>query len=639
MFGGKQQSYEKGRREAQSQSLFNGLEAGFYSHSELNSKSLEQISADPSTNRHWPNGHRVHSDIAETRDEDQSGSANPEPTGTPLVIEFADNDLETTGSNTPTITASESHTLVPRATTKPDNPLTSTGSTNSEGSSMNGPTLTTPAYTHTKTQTPTTLTADSSTSTNDNPTSPGNPTDATSTRTGTSSREVSPTTNTPASSSISDSSSTSTKITSYISSSTPSPSAGSTQFSTSTEPNSVSATTTTLLPSQTVSPTGSEITSSATSTSTSTDSTISSTIPTPSPTNTANESTSSYTTPTTSSSSESTTTYDYSSTSTTKSSTLSSSSSSSLSFTSASTTSFFLSTTSSSPVLTSSSSIVATSPSTLSIIMTTSFPSSSSKATPSVIFGQYGCARDSHAVQGHCAPGYFCNATAGACIHLFSDGEPCSESFQCQSSHCGFNHRCEAAQQTTPSALSGGAIAGITIGVIVGVIGPICGLLWYYRRSHHVGRRAARFLDEERRQTRGSGRSSGRFSKFNFLTSALEKQQQQQQQQEEEQHTAMPTVSSMRDAPIVSRGMHSAPDYHRPSPSPTPTSGSTVGSFGRGQYRPSLVGSQTQLDQDFNQWIQRGPPMASEILPRPFPPPFVPSPTAAEHWSHENQRQ
>jgi hypothetical protein len=154
---------------------------------------------------------------------------------------------------------------------------------------------------------------------------------------------------------------------------------------------------------------------------------------------------------------------------------------------------------------------------------TPSFSITSSTAVPSLVLGKNECSSDVHATtDGMCANDYFCNAALKTCVALKNNGDQCYEDFQCLSSYCGQGNVCTAAPSSSSSVplLSGGQIAGITVGCVAGAVVILLGLIRWQRRSRQVHLRAARFRDFENDDDLNK-RSTARWSKYNFLTQAL----------------------------------------------------------------------------------------------------------------------
>jgi hypothetical protein len=154
---------------------------------------------------------------------------------------------------------------------------------------------------------------------------------------------------------------------------------------------------------------------------------------------------------------------------------------------------------------------------------TPSFSITSSTAVPSLVLGKNECSSDAHATtDGMCANDYFCNAALKTCVALKNNGDQCYEDFQCLSSYCGQGNVCTVAPTSSSSVplLSGGQIAGITVGCVAGAVVILLGLIRWQRRSRQVHLRAARFKDFENDDDLNK-RSTARWSKYNFLTQAL----------------------------------------------------------------------------------------------------------------------
>lgn len=97
-------------------------------------------------------------------------------------------------------------------------------------------------------------------------------------------------------------------------------------------------------------------------------------------------------------------------------------------------------------------------------------------------------------MNGECPNDYFCNAATAACVQLLGDGQQCYEDFQCQSSHC-INNTCGQEQDKSSDGLSGGAIAGIAVGLVAGAACLLFAFLCVRRRrvGQQVSRRARKF--------------------------------------------------------------------------------------------------------------------------------------------------
>ncbi|KAI8341676.1 hypothetical protein BC941DRAFT_509776 [Chlamydoabsidia padenii] len=150
---------------------------------------------------------------------------------------------------------------------------------------------------------------------------------------------------------------------------------------------------------------------------------------------------------------------------------------------------------------------------------THTFSITSSTAVPSLVLGRNECGSDHHAIGGICPGDYFCNAALKTCVALKSNGDQCYEDFQCLSSYCGSGNVCTDAPSPSvlPATLTGGQIAGVTMGSIAGAVVLFLGLIRWQRRSRQLHLRAARFRDFEQEDHT----KSARLSKYNFLTQAL----------------------------------------------------------------------------------------------------------------------
>ncbi|KAI7853850.1 hypothetical protein BDC45DRAFT_510271 [Circinella umbellata] len=154
------------------------------------------------------------------------------------------------------------------------------------------------------------------------------------------------------------------------------------------------------------------------------------------------------------------------------------------------------------------------------------FSVTSSTATPSLVLGSNECADDPIAVNGKCPSDHFCNAALKQCNALSDNGGQCYEDFQCKSGYCN-SRSCGDEPDNEASNLSGGQIAGITVGSIAGAVLLVGALMWCQkRRSRQVSTRARKFeqirTEDEDLESVGVMRDTGnRTSKYNLLTSLM----------------------------------------------------------------------------------------------------------------------
>ncbi|KAI8144980.1 hypothetical protein BJV82DRAFT_606986 [Fennellomyces sp. T-0311] len=160
---------------------------------------------------------------------------------------------------------------------------------------------------------------------------------------------------------------------------------------------------------------------------------------------------------------------------------------------------------------------------------TQSFSVTSSTATPSLVLGSNECADDPSAVDGTCPSGHFCNAATKQCIELVGNDGQCYEDFQCNSGYCD-NGKCGEKVQSETSNLSGGEIAGVTIGSVAGAVLLVAALMMCQkRRSRQVSTRARKFeqIRTEDEDLEGGKTdhvmqdTSKRTSKYNFLEALM----------------------------------------------------------------------------------------------------------------------
>ncbi|KAI7875855.1 hypothetical protein K492DRAFT_240076 [Lichtheimia hyalospora FSU 10163] len=167
------------------------------------------------------------------------------------------------------------------------------------------------------------------------------------------------------------------------------------------------------------------------------------------------------------------------------------------------------------------------------ITSTISFSVTSSTATPSLVLGSHECATDTRAVNGECPSDYFCNAATHACVQLLANGEQCYEDFQCSSSYC-VDGKCNNEPSKQGSHLSGGQIAGVTIGSVAGAIVLIGGFMFCMKRRRHGGNNSssrARKFEQIRAQDDAEadvnmveqGNAGVRDSKYNMLASLMQR--------------------------------------------------------------------------------------------------------------------
>lgn len=164
---------------------------------------------------------------------------------------------------------------------------------------------------------------------------------------------------------------------------------------------------------------------------------------------------------------------------------------------------------------------------------TTSFSVTSSTATPSLVLGSHECASDTHAVNGECPSDYFCNAATHACVQLLANGDQCFEDFQCSSSFC-VDGTCNDQPSKEGAKLSGGQIAGVTIGSVAGAVVLIGAFMFCMKRrrrgGNNSGSRARKFeqiraQDDAEADVNMVERGDGgvRDSKYNMLTSLMQR--------------------------------------------------------------------------------------------------------------------
>ncbi|KAI8878396.1 hypothetical protein K501DRAFT_277550 [Backusella circina FSU 941] len=121
---------------------------------------------------------------------------------------------------------------------------------------------------------------------------------------------------------------------------------------------------------------------------------------------------------------------------------------------------------------------------------TRSFSVTSSTATPSLVLGIYDCSNDPHTINGKCDYEYFCNSATRQCVALANIGGFCYEDFQCASSYCE-NNQCVMypGYRSGDASMSGGQIAGATVGSVAGATVVLLGLLGWRRRAQSMNRR------------------------------------------------------------------------------------------------------------------------------------------------------
>lgn len=161
---------------------------------------------------------------------------------------------------------------------------------------------------------------------------------------------------------------------------------------------------------------------------------------------------------------------------------------------------------------------------------TTSFSVTSSTATPSLVLGSHECASDTHAVNGECPSDYFCNAATHACVQLLTNGDQCFEDFQCSSSYC-VDGTCNDQPSKAGTHLSGGQIAGVTIGAVAGAVVLIGGFMFCMKRrrdGNNSSSRARKFeqiraQDDAEADVNMVERGGVRDSKYNMLTSLMQR--------------------------------------------------------------------------------------------------------------------
>jgi hypothetical protein len=165
---------------------------------------------------------------------------------------------------------------------------------------------------------------------------------------------------------------------------------------------------------------------------------------------------------------------------------------------------------------------------------TRSFSITSSTATPSLVLGVFDCARDPHTINGKCDSEYFCNSAIHQCVALANIGGSCYEDFQCGSTYCE-NNKCVLYPGYQPGAasMSGGQIAGATVGSVAGATVVLFGLLGWRRRAQSVNRR----IEQLKKSNDDVGfytdygiapvdptRNTTRESKYDFLNQMLKTQ-------------------------------------------------------------------------------------------------------------------
>ncbi|KAJ8652037.1 hypothetical protein O0I10_012346 [Lichtheimia ornata] len=233
---------------------------------------------------------------------------------------------------------------------------------------------------------------------------------------------------------------------------------------------------------------------------------------------------------------------------------------------------------------------------------TTSFSVTSSTATPSLVLGSHECASDTHAVNGECPSDYFCNAATHACVQLLANGDQCFEDFQCSSSFC-VDGTCNDQPAKEGAQLSGGQIAGITIGSVAGAVVLIGAFMFCMKRRRRYGggnnssSRARKFeqiraQDDAEADVNMVERGDGgvRDSKYNMLTSLMQRasggqtmsygnvgadaappamvEQQQHQQQPYNTMMAVPTATtnnhreSKVQEPVMDQCAYEAQQYY-----------------------------------------------------------------------------
>lgn len=166
--------------------------------------------------------------------------------------------------------------------------------------------------------------------------------------------------------------------------------------------------------------------------------------------------------------------------------------------------------------------------------------SASSAASPSVVLGTNECASDPSAVDSKCPSDSYCNAATRQCTKLLDNGSQCFEDFQCVSGHCNSNQCGEHADKSGPAGLSGGQLAGVTVGSVAGAVVLFILVAWLLKRRtrRNVSQRARKFeqvrsedddLERSDYMFHGTGwsptmddeKETRRTSKFNLLAAML----------------------------------------------------------------------------------------------------------------------
>ncbi|CAO3599135.1 unnamed protein product [Absidia cylindrospora] len=155
--------------------------------------------------------------------------------------------------------------------------------------------------------------------------------------------------------------------------------------------------------------------------------------------------------------------------------------------------------------------------------------------SPTLVLGDMECASDPLAQQnGRCPVDHYCNAALKQCSMHLNNGVTCAADFQCTSGYCIGTCADRTTSNNNSQALSGGQIAGITLGTIGGGLVALVGLLFCYRRRKRrmaaQQSRAMQYMmdgDEGTEMTDKRGKGTTRLSKYNFLTQVLDSSQQQ----------------------------------------------------------------------------------------------------------------
>ncbi|ORZ18764.1 hypothetical protein BCR42DRAFT_490080 [Absidia repens] len=156
--------------------------------------------------------------------------------------------------------------------------------------------------------------------------------------------------------------------------------------------------------------------------------------------------------------------------------------------------------------------------------------------SPTLVLGDMECASDPLAQQnGRCPVDHYCNAALKQCSVQLNNGVTCAADFQCKSGYCIGTCADRTTFNNNSQALSGGQIAGITLGTIGGGLVALVGLLFCYRRRKRKmaaqQSRAMQYMMDgeegtEMADKRGA-KGTTRLSKYNFLTQVLDGSQQQ----------------------------------------------------------------------------------------------------------------